>query len=246
MPITYAPGHPLPPRPRRPGPGPVGDRGRLGAVAALLALLVAAGSVVHLLDTRSAARLDGVMTAAARALLPGGRVGPVAVVDGPALLAERHPQVRETTATGRTGDGLPVRLDVRDYDRAAGVARMVSWQVTGLPLPAGWRVVDGAAGYLSQVEREIDGHRVQLTGTAALEGDRVLVVPGRLTLDGAPAALSDLPPAVRAAVEPALTPWRVAVPVPGVPVSVHYVWFDGTGIGVELRAADVPTGTGGR
>ena len=242
MSINYAPRYLLAPPPCRRPPRGVPEKALLGLVAALLAVLAALGGVLHVADTRSATRLDAALRSAAQDLLPGGQVGGVDLVDGPALLAERRPLVREARVNGRTRDGRPVRVVIGDYDRARRVAHTVSWRVTGLPLAPGWRVVDGTTPYLSQVERDVDGHRVQLTATASVQGDTVLVVPGRLTVDGAAADLAELPPAVRAAVEPVSAPQRVAVPVPGTAISVRYVWFDATGLGVELRAQDVPTG----
>lgn len=246
MAIPYAPGYLLSHQPRSRPPRAVPDVVRLSLVAALVGVLIAAGAGVHLLNARSAARLDAAVVVAAQALLPGGRVGNVEVTDrSPALLAERRTRVEQTTVAGRTADGHAAHLVVRGYDRAAGVAQSVSWQVTGLPLPTGWRPVSGTTAYLNQVEQEIDGHRVRLTATASLEGDRVLVAPGRLTVDGTATTLAAAPPAVRAAVGPMLAPRAVAVPVPGAPVSVRSVWFDDGGMGVEIQAAGMAVGDAG-
>ncbi len=245
MAIPYAPDYLLSHRPHSRPPRAVPDLVRLGLVAALVGVLVAAGAGTHLLNTRSAARLDAAMVAAAQSLLPGGRVGNVEVGDGPALLAERRTRVQQTTVAGRTRDGHAAHLVVRGYDRAAGVAQSVSWQIAGLPLPAGWHPVSSPTAYLSQIEREIDGRQVRMTATASLQGDRVLVGPGRLTVDGTPTTLDGAPPAVRAAVEPMLAPRVVDVPVPGAAASVRSVWFDDGGMGVELQATEVSVGTAG-
>ena len=216
----------------------------LAALVVALGLVAALGAGVVVLEARAAERLELEVTERAEALLPGGRIESAEVTDTPALLADRREHVQQAVLGGRSADGYPARLFVRELDLATGRADSVSWYLEGLPVAQGWTaVVDSRGVSLNQAELVVDGQRVTVSAAARVEGGTLVVAPGEVEVDGVLVALQDAPEPVRRS----LAAVTLQVPLPdagSAGPTVGEVWFDERGAAVELEADDVDAGEG--
>lgn len=213
--------------------------GRAVAGLGIVGLAVLAGGGL-VAQAQVVDRLDAAVTERAEELLPGGSVLGVEVGDTPALLAGLRGHVQQAMVDGRTADGRPATLIVRELDVDGRRSESVSWYLEGLDLAPGWTNVRSETGvFLNAAERDVDGRRVVVSGVATLAGSTLSVTPGEITVDGAPTAWQDVPAAVRGSLTPLTTP----VPLPVAGLVVESVWFDEGGLSVALRARDVVTGS---
>lgn len=205
----------------------------LAVLAAGLAAVGVLVAVATTFDGRTADDLEATMVEHAGGLLPGA--GGRRRGDGHSGAGSRE-HVQQTVLDGRSSDGHPVRLFVREYDLATRHAESVSWYVEGLQLAPGWTAVSSDSGVaLNQAEMSVDGHQVVVSAAARLEGSSLVVTLEALTVDGAPVALADAPAEVRDALVPVSTP----VPLPEAGAAVGEVWFDERGFAVALEVEDV-------
>lgn len=206
-------------------------------IVTVLAVGVVLGGVA--LEVRAADRLDTTMGKRAQGLLPSGQIDAAHVTDDPALLAARRPRVQQTIVDGRGADGHPVMLIVREYDRETRRAQSVSWNIEGLQLAPGWTGLRSDNGaYRNRAVRQVDGHRVEVSGAARIDGSQIAIAPDRITIDGAPVELGDAP----AAVQRSLSPLTIGMPLVQAGAAVRSLWFDEAGLGLEVYARDVSTG----
>lgn len=203
----------------------------VGCIAALIAFLVGG-------ELWASRRLERLGAREAESVIPGMAVSKVEVTDDPALIAVTRDTIGLVRVLSEAPDGREVTTLIRELSPDRHLAGSVSWFLEIPNLVTGFQPVTEGLAFTSQARVDAGGGELIADLVARLDGAKLFVVPGTVTVAGQPMTPDQLPPEVRSA----LAPVSIPVPLAAPGLAVGNVFVRASGAVVELRAANVQTG----